>query len=414
MDLKPGYKQTEIGVIPEDWDVNFVEGVALITTGSKNTQDNEQDGQYPFFVRSQKIERINSYSFDGEAVLTAGDGVGTGKVFHYIKGKFDVHQRVYRISSFAPSVNGYFFYLYFSSHFYNRIMQMTAKSSVDSVRREMIARMPILLPPLLEQQAIAEALSDADALIESLEQLIAKKRQVKQGTMQELLTGKTRLEGFGNRSRFNQSSIGTIPDDWNVLTILAISRKIHDYRGRTPKKLGMDWGDGDIPALSARNVKMGYIDFEEECNLGSETLYKRWMVSGDTVMSDIIFTTEAPLGNVAQIPDSRKYILSQRTVLFQLYQEQANNNFVYQVMRSEWFQKQLFENATGSTAQGIQRKKLETLEIAIPPLLEQQAIAAVLSDMDAEITALETKLEKARQVKQGMMHNLLTGRIRLV
>src|SRR5438445_7307736 len=113
---------------------DFVKNVAHITTGGKNTQDRIENGAYPFFVRSQTVERINSYSYDGEAVLTAGDGVGTGKVFHYIVGKFDCHQRVYRISDFLEGVNGFFFFLYFSNHFYDRIMSMTAKSSVDSVR----------------------------------------------------------------------------------------------------------------------------------------------------------------------------------------------------------------------------------------------------------------------------------------
>ena len=79
MEMKPGYKQTEVGVIPEDWDTEYIEDIAHIATGSKNTQDRVSDGRYPFFVRSQTVERINSYSYDGEAVLTAGDGVGTGK-----------------------------------------------------------------------------------------------------------------------------------------------------------------------------------------------------------------------------------------------------------------------------------------------------------------------------------------------
>ena len=197
MELKEGYKQTEVGVIPEDWDIEYIENLAHITTGSRNTQDRVDDGQYPFYVRSQTVERINSYSFDGEAILTAGDGVGTGKVFHYINGKFDAHQRVYRISEFNERIKGYFFYLYFSSHFYNRIMQMTAKSSVDSVRREMIAKMIIPLPPTkAEQEAITAALSDVDALIAALDRLIAKKRDIKQAALQELLTGKRRLPGF--------------------------------------------------------------------------------------------------------------------------------------------------------------------------------------------------------------------------
>jgi type I restriction enzyme S subunit len=192
--LGASYKGTEAGLIPDDWNLDYVENIALVTTGGRNTQDRIDDGQYPFFVRSQTIERINSYSFDGEAVLTAGDGVGTGKVFHYVNGRFDAHQRVYRISDFNERINGYFFYLYFSNHFYNRIMQMTAKSSVDSVRREMIARMPIPIPQTrAEQDAIAEVLIDMDAEIVALGAQLAKARTLKQGMMQELLTGRIRL-----------------------------------------------------------------------------------------------------------------------------------------------------------------------------------------------------------------------------
>lgn len=177
-------------------------------------------------MRSQTVEHINSYSFDGEAVLTAGDGVGTGKVFHYIVGKFDAHQRVYRISEFNERIKGYFFFLYFSSHFYSRIMQMTAKSSVDSVRREMIARMIIPLPPTkAEQSAIAAVLSDADALIAGLDRLIAKKRDIKQAAMQELLTGKKRLPGFADENQYKRTEVGLVPENWTVKSIGSILNK---------------------------------------------------------------------------------------------------------------------------------------------------------------------------------------------
>jgi type I restriction enzyme S subunit len=189
-----GWKDSEAGPIPADWRCEYIEDFADITTGGRNTQDRVDDGEYPFFVRSQMVERINTYSFDGEAVLTAGDGVGTGKVFHYIDGKFDVHQRVYRISAFKEDVSGYFFFLYFSNHFYRRIMQMTAKSSVDSVRRAMISRMPIPLPPTKsEQLEIATALRDMKSEIVSLESKIAKVQQIKNGMMQQLLTGRIRI-----------------------------------------------------------------------------------------------------------------------------------------------------------------------------------------------------------------------------
>ncbi|HBC5914674.1 TPA: restriction endonuclease subunit S [Proteus mirabilis] len=190
---KKGTKQSILGEIPEDWEVDSIGNLISITTGSRNTQDRIEEGVYPFFVRSQTVERINTFSFDGEAVLTAGDGVGTGKVFHYINGKFDFHQRVYLMYNFGEIIDGYFFYIYFSNNFYDRIMSMTAKSSVDSVRREMIADMKMLLPTKKEQTAIATILSDMDKEIQVLEQRLNKTRKIKQGMMQELLTGKTRL-----------------------------------------------------------------------------------------------------------------------------------------------------------------------------------------------------------------------------
>ena len=190
---KKELKQTELGKIPEDWGIDFIKNVIKITTGDKNTQDKIDTGKYLFFVRSQTIERINTYSFDGEAVLTAGDGVGTGKIYHYINGKFDYHQRVYLMYGFGDKLDGYYFYLYFSNNFYDRIMSMTAKSSVDSVRREMIADMQIALPSKPEQTAIATILSDMDTEIQALHQRLDKTRDIKQGMMQQLLTGKVRL-----------------------------------------------------------------------------------------------------------------------------------------------------------------------------------------------------------------------------
>lgn len=189
----PGYKHTELGEIPEDWEVSKIDSVLSITTGSKNTQDKISDGTYPFYVRSQTIERINSYSFDGEGVLTAGDGVGTGKIFHYINGRCDIHQRVYLMHNFSNRLHGYYFYIYFKNNFYDKVMAMTAKSSVDSVRREMIADMLITLPPKEEQIAISSVLSDMDTELDALQQRLTKTQTIKQGMMQELLTGKTRL-----------------------------------------------------------------------------------------------------------------------------------------------------------------------------------------------------------------------------
>ncbi|MFW2357002.1 restriction endonuclease subunit S, partial [Hydrogenophaga sp.] len=159
--------------------------------------------------------------------------------------------------------------------------------------------------------------------------------------------------------------------------------------------------------------KMGFIDFTAECYLGSLELYKRWMTRGDIRKNDILFTTEAPLGNVALVPDSQKYILSQRTILIQVDEAQALSPFVFQQLSSAQFQRNLFDNASGSTAQGIQRKKFEQLNVALPPLHEQRAIAETLSDVDALLSGLDRLIAKQRDLKQAAMQQLLTGQTRL-
>ena len=127
------------------WEEKSVGEVCSISTGKNNTQDKISEGKYPFYVRSATIERSNNYLFDEEAVLTVGDGVGTGKVYHYVKGKYDLHQRVYRMYDFN-GVAGQYFYYFFSNNFYYRVISMTAKTSVDSVRLDMISGMPMKLP----------------------------------------------------------------------------------------------------------------------------------------------------------------------------------------------------------------------------------------------------------------------------
>ena len=149
------YKQTEIGIIPEDWKTDFIKNQATITTWNKNTQDKIDDWKYPFYVRSPIVERINSYSYDAEWVVTAWDWVWTWKVFHYVSWKFWLHQRAYLVYNFKE-LYPKFFYWYFSKKFYDRVMSMTAKSSVDSVRKEMIEDMLIPVPSKPEQHRIAE------------------------------------------------------------------------------------------------------------------------------------------------------------------------------------------------------------------------------------------------------------------
>ena len=154
------------------WEQRKVEDICSISTGKSNTQDKINDGKYPFYVRSEIVEHSNRYLYDEEAVLTVGDGVGTGKVFHYVNGKYDLHQRVYRCYGFSENISAKYFYYYFSKNFYDRVMQMTAKTSVDSVRYEMIADMDFLYPSLEEQIKIVSELTNLDNLITLHQQII--------------------------------------------------------------------------------------------------------------------------------------------------------------------------------------------------------------------------------------------------
>lgn len=208
--------------------------------------------------------------------------------------------------------------------------------------------------------------------------------------------------------KYKKTDLGLIPEDWNLKSIESITKNIIDYRGVTPKKLGMEWGNGTIVALSAGNVKKGYIDFNSECYLGSEELYRRWMRNGDPQKNDIAFTLEAPLGNIALIPDNKKYILSQRTILLQIDRTNFSAFYVFQYLISTSFQNYISATATGSTAQGIKRKTFETLTIAAPSnLAEQNSIANALSDTDNLIKGLEIFIDKKRSIKKGAMQKLL-------
>ncbi|NLO40474.1 MAG: restriction endonuclease subunit S [Ruminiclostridium sp.] len=368
MELKKGYKKTDIGVIPEDWECLKVEDCVSITTGKKNTDDNIADGLYSFFVRSQQVEKINSFSFNCEAVLTAGDGVGTGRIFHYINGKFDVHQRVYVMTNFR-NVTGKFFYFYFSSYFYNEVSKYTAKSSVDSVRKDMIAKMSLLTPPIPEQHAIASALSDIDNLIDVLNKLIDKKKNIKQGAIQELLTRKKRLDGFSRE--WKTINLGEILEIGHGKS----QHEILDLNGKYP-----------ILATSGEIGRTNMFLYDKP----SVLIGRKGTINKPQYINTPFWTID--------------------TLFYTKIHDSVHPKYLYYLFCTiDWL---LYNEASGVPS--LNSKTIESIEVYIPILEEQTAIANILSDMDAEIEALEQKLNKYKSIKQGMMQELLTGRIRLV
>lgn len=185
--------KTRLPGFTEPWIELRLGDIARIKTGSRNNQDKEMSGLYPFFVRSATVERIGSYSYHCEAILVPGEG-GIGSIFHYVNGRFEVHQRVYKISDFQTGTHGRFVYHYMRQFFGAHAMEHSVKATVDSLRLPTFQSFPLWMPATHEEQlAITEALDCVTEDIDALERRSTKARAIKQGMMQELLTGRTRL-----------------------------------------------------------------------------------------------------------------------------------------------------------------------------------------------------------------------------
>ena len=250
-----------------------------------------------------------------------------------------------------------------------------------------------------EQQKIADCLSSLDELITAQARKVDALKTHKKGLMQQLFPREGETQPRLRFPEFNSA------DAWKEKSFGDLLSGILDFRGRTPNKLGMDWGGGGIASLSANNVKNGFIDYAAECNMGSEELYQRWMGCVNLEKGDIIFTMEAPLGNATLLPDSEKYILSQRVVAFKTCSE-VLNTFLVQVIWGEEFQTAINQLATGSTAKGINQKALKTVQVKLPCPKEQQRIADCLTSLDTLITAATQELETLKTHKKGLMQQL--------
>ncbi len=170
--------------------------VSFIKTGSRNNQDKDPGGRYPFYVRSASVERINSYSYDCEAVLVPGEG-GIGSIFHYVNGKFEVHQRVYKISDFDAKVAGRFIYYYMRQHFGRHAAENSVKATVDSLRLPTFQNFQMCIPDTRQEQlAIAQVLNDMVREIESIQRRYEKADALSRGLVQTLVSGRARLSGL--------------------------------------------------------------------------------------------------------------------------------------------------------------------------------------------------------------------------
>ena len=195
--------------------------------------------------------------------------------------------------------------------------------------------------------------------------------------------------------------------DWVKRPLLSNIEKILDYRGRTPKKLGLSWSSTGYLALSALNVKNGYIDFKADANYGDQELYDRWMGDNHLHKGQVVFTTEAPMGNVAQIPNDALYILSQRTIAFEVKHHLIREDFLATLLRSPKIFNELTSLSSGGTAKGISQKSLSNLKISLPASLdEQSAIGSLFRTLDDLLASYKNNLANYQSLKATMLSKM--------
>ncbi|WP_084998794.1 restriction endonuclease subunit S, partial [Lentilactobacillus parabuchneri] len=196
-------------------------------------------------------------------------------------------------------------------------------------------------------------------------------------------------------------------DDWEERKFFESIASTIDFRGRTPKKLGMDWSDSGYLALSALNVKNGYIDPLADAHYGDEKLYRKWMSGRELKKGQVLFTTEAPMGNVAQVPDDNGYILSQRTVAFETKEDMMTNDFLAVLLKSPLVFNNLSALSSGGTAKGVSQKSLKGLSITVPlDIDEQQKIGSFFKQLDDTITLHQRKLDLLKEQKKGFLQKM--------
>lgn len=409
MEVKPGYRQTEVGVIPEDWDVSALGGLIDLLTGfpfpskgysqsgirllrGSNVKRNRTDWSDDLTQYWPEVAGdIRRYLLRSGDIVVAMDGSLVGRSFTVLKND-DVPalllQRVARIRSEMAS-QAYLKEWICSQYFTEHCDAVKTTTAIPHISPTDINNFRIPLPPTqAEQEAIAGALSDADALIESLEQLVAKKRQIKHGAMQELLTGQKRLPGFtGEWETKRLGELGTY------------------FSGGTPNTSVPEYYGGEIPWITSSDCNAGRITSVAGriTPAGVASSATKWIKAGTVLMA--LYGATAGVVAVSEIDAT----INQAVLAIVLHHPVPEFMFQKLGMMKEW----IIATYTQGGQPNLSGAIVKSIELKLPHPTEQQAIAAILSDMDAGIAAMEVKLAKARLVKQGMMQELLTGRIRL-
>lgn len=366
----------------ENWELNLLGNTCVVKTGGSDTQDRVDNGLYPFFVRSNTVERINTFSFDGEAILTSGDGVGVGKNFHYINGKFDYHQRVYALREFKKDYSGKFIYQVFKEQFYKRVIKLSAKNSVDSVRMSMITEMKISFPTLPEQQKIASFLSAVDEKIQQLSRKKELLEQYKKGVMQQLFSGKLRFKDENGEDYADWEKV-----NGNIL-FESISNKNHN---------------SDLPILAITQdqgaIPRDLIDYKVSVTDKSIDSYKVVEI-GDFVISLRSFQGGIEYSNY-------KGICSPAYIILRPTSDKVNNSFYKTYLKTSSYIKELQKNLEGiRDGKMISYKYFSDIKLPYPCVEEQQKIADFLSSIDAKIESVNKQITQTQTFKKGLLQGM--------
>lgn len=255
----------------------------------------------------------------------------------------------------------------------------------------------LLIPSSIEEQAkIGDFFTDLDDLITLHQRECDLLAKMKKSYLQKMFpkNGEDKPE-----IRFDGYT-----DAWEQRKFFDNIKNTIDFRGRTPKKLGMDWSESGYLALSALNVKNGYIDPSADAHYGNQDLYDKWMVGKELYEGQVLFTTEAPMGNVAQVPDNNKYILSQRTIAFDVNSDKITNDFLAVLLRTPKSFNELSSLASGGTAKGVSQKSLSQFQVTLPKNLEEQKkIGTFFKQLDNTIALHQRELDSLKKMKKSLL-----------
>lgn len=418
MDVKPGYRLTESGIFPTEWDIVPLKDVSsmhgrigwqglkqseftmnpdqpFLITGM-NFKDGEIRWDEVYHIPNERYEIAKEIQLKSGDVLMTKDGT-IGKILYVDqipypgKASLNSHLLVFRPIN-KKYVPRFLYYQLQSRSFLNHVELEKSGSTFFGITQEAVGKYKAYFPPVHEQEAIAEALSDADAYIENLEQLIAKKRLIKQGAMQELLEPK---DGWMEKKLGNTATLKA-RIGWQGLT--------------TAEYLD----SGDYFLVTGTEFRDGYIDWDS-CHYVSESRYKQDK-NIQLKKHDVLVTKDGTIGKVALVTKMEKpATLNSGVFVIRPINNSFHPQFFYYLLLSEVFTEFLNQLSAGSTINHLYQKDFVNFVYRTPKTIsEQETIASVIRDMDEEISLLEKKLSKARQLKLGMMQELLTGRIRLI